>query len=139
MFSTLPQIVCDEGWRAWEAERMQCEDLDAPLVLAAPRESETTHDADSEMSCLSAADSPSSRRQKLDGLAKAPGSVNPKQVKHLQAIKRKAQKAAHDQKRRNKPKGAHLDDLLDDITSALSCLTLQTRESDGKFGQLKLH
>ena len=27
MLSTLPQSVCDEGWQAWEAQRMQREDL----------------------------------------------------------------------------------------------------------------
>ena len=60
MFSTLPQSVRDEGWQAWEAQRMQREDFDAP---------NTSHDAsDSEMSCISDADSCTTKRRKLDSI-----------------------------------------------------------------------
>ena len=62
MFSTLPQRVRDEGWQAWEAELMQREDTNAPPPA-------TRHEAsDSEMSCLSVADSSITRRRKLDSM-----------------------------------------------------------------------
>ena len=60
MFSTLPQGVREEGWQAWESIRMQREDFDAPTNI---------HDAsDSEMSCISDADSCTTRRRKLDSI-----------------------------------------------------------------------
>ena len=136
MFPTLSQSVCDEGWQAWKAERMQREDIDAPPIVEAPRRSETTHNSVSEMSCLSAADSQPSRRRKLDGLVYC---ANPKQVKHLQGTTRETQKAAHNARCRNESKGSHLDNLANDIPSLLSWQAQQIWESDGKFGQLEIH
>ena len=130
MFSTLPQSVRDEGWQAWETQRMQREDLDAPPPV-------TSHDAsDSEMSCLSVADSSTTRRYKLDGMVYG---MTSSQANHLRGIKRKAQKAAHNARCRNKSKTAHLDNLLNDTSAVLSWQTRQTREADGKFGRLDIH
>ena len=130
MFSTLPQNMRDEGWQAWENQRMQQEDLNAPSTV-------TSHDAsDSEMSCLSAADSSTTRRHKLDGMVYG---MTSSQADHLRGIKRKAQRTVHDQRRRRKSKTAHLDNLLNDISAVLSWQTHQTREADGKFGQLDIH
>ena len=130
MFSTLPQSVRDEGWQAWENQRMQQEDLNAPPTV-------TSHDAsDNEMSCLSAADSSTTRRHKLDGMVYG---MTLSQVDHLRGINRKAQKAAHNARCRRKSKSAHLDNLLGDISAVLSWQTHQTREADGRFGQLDIH
>ena len=119
MFSTLPQNVRDEGWEAWEVQRMQREDFDA-----------TKHEtSDSEMSCLSVADSPITRRRKLDT-----NELTQDQLNHLRSVKRKTQKAAHNAHSRGKSKNKHLDNLLDDISAALQ--THQTREPSGRFGQL---
>ena len=124
MFSTLPQSVREEGWEAWEAQRMQREDVDV-----------TKHEtSDSEMSCLSIADSPITRRRKLDT-----NDLTQDQLNHLRSVKRKAQRTLHDQQRRNKSKNKHLDNLLDDISAVLSRQTHQTRESSGRFGQLDKH
>ena len=87
MLSSLPQSVREEGWEAWEAQRMQREDFDV-----------TKHEtSDSEMSCLSVADSPITRRRKLD-------TNDLTQSDHLRSIKRKAQKAAHNAHSRGKSK-----------------------------------
>ncbi len=32
MFSTLPQSVRDEGWEEWETQRMQQQDINAPVT-----------------------------------------------------------------------------------------------------------
>ena len=131
MFSTLPQSVRDEGWQAWETQRMQQEDINAPPTV-------TSHDAsDSEMSCLSAADSSTTRRRKLDRLVYG---MNLNQMVHLRRIKQKAQRSAHDVRRRqggaNK---SHLDDLQNDVSAVISWQTHQTREANGKFGQTVIH
>ena len=121
MLSTLPQSAREEGWQAWEAQRMQRENFDAPV---------TKHEAsDSEMSCLSAADSPITRRRKLDT-----NDLTQDQLDHIRSIKRKAQRTLHDQQRRNKLENIHLDNLLTDISAVLS--RHQTREPNGRFGQL---
>ena len=130
MFSTLPQSVRDEGWQAWESQRMQQEDLNAPPPP-------TTHEAsDSEMSCLSAADSSTARRRKLDGMVYG---MTLSQVDHLRGIKRKAQKAAHNAPCRGKSRTMHLENVLGDISAVLSWQTHQTRETNGKFGRLDIH
>ena len=130
MFSTLPQSVRDEGWQAWETQRMQQEDINAPPTV-------TSHDtSDSEMSCLSAADSSTTRRRKLDGMVYG---MTLSQANHLRGIKRKAQKAAHNAHCRSKSQTAHLENLLGDISAVLSWQTNQTRESNGRFGQLNIH
>ena len=119
MFSTLPQSAREEGWEGWEAQRMQREDFDA-----------IKHEtSDSEMNCLSVADSPITRRRKLDT-----NELTQDQLNHLRSIKRKAQKAAHNAHSRGKSKNKHLDNLLDDISAALS--RQQTRGPNGRFGQL---
>ena len=124
MFSTLPQSVHEEGWQAWEAQHMQWEDFDAPM---------TKHEtSDSEMSCLSVADSPITRRRKLDDLTQD-------KLSNLRSVKRKTQRTLHDQQRRNKSKNTHLDNLLTDVSTALSRQTYQTRECNGRFGQLGKH
>ena len=70
MFSTLPQSVCDEGW---ESQRMKCEDEDVsdlpiPAVpTSGGREGGSSENSDSEMSCLSDADSPTTKERKLAG------------------------------------------------------------------------
>ena len=98
---------------------MQRDDFDA-----------TKHEtSDSEMSSLSMADSPITRRRKLDT-----NELTQDQLNHLRSVKRKAQRTLHDQQRRNKSKNKHLDNLLDDISAALQ--THQTREPSGRFGQL---
>ena len=130
MLSTLPQSVCDEGWQAWEAQRMQREDLNAqsPTII---------HEAsDSEMSCLSVADSSTTRRRKLDSMVYSMASS---QVTHLRGIKRRAQKAAHNARCRRKSEPMHLDGVLNDVAALLSWQTHQTREADGRFGRLDLH
>ena len=72
MFSTLPQGVREEGWQAWETQLTQQENLNAPV---------TSHDtSDNEMSCLSAADSSTTRRLKLDRLVYG---MNLNQMVHL--------------------------------------------------------
>ena len=106
---------------------------DAPPVMAATFDAETS---DTEMSCLSAAESAPMRRKKLNQLVYY---INRMQVKHLCAIKRKVQKAAHNARCRKRQNGSHLHDVVDDITSVLSWQTQQTRESDGKFGPLEGH
>ena len=117
MFSTLPQSVREEGWEGWEAQRMQREDFDV-----------TKHEtSDSDMSCLSVADSPITRRRKLD-------NNDLTQSDHLRSIKRKAQKAAHNAHSRGKSKNKHLDNLLDDISAVLS--RQQARGSNGRFASL---
>ena len=130
MFSTLPQSVRDEGWQAWEAELMQREDANAP------RPATRHEDSDSEMSCLSVADSSTTRRRKLDSMVY---SMTLSQVTHLRDIKRRAQKAAHNMHCRRKSEPTHLDSVLNDVSALLSWQTHQTRETDGKFGRLDLH
>jgi len=131
MFSTLPQSVRDEGWQAWENQRMQQEDLNAPPTV-------TSHDAsDDEMSCLSAADSSTTRRLKLDRLVYG---MNLNQMVHLRRIKQKAQRSAHDVRRRKEgANNSHLDDLQNDVSAVISWQTHQTREANGKFGQTVIH
>ena len=130
MFSTLPRSVRDEGWQAWEAQRMQREDVTAPPPAISHRAS------DSEMSCLSVADSPTTRRRKLDSMVY---SVTLSQVTHLRGIKRRAQKAAHNARCRRKSEPMHLDGVLNDVAALLTWQTHQTREADGRFGRLDLH
>ena len=131
MFSTLPQSVRDEGWQAWESQRMQQEDLNA-------QPPPTAHEAsDSEMSCLSAADSSTTRRRKLDGMVYG---MDLNQMVRLRCIKKKAQRAAHDiRRRKGGATNSHLDNLQNDISAVLSWQTHQTREADGKFGQSVIH
>ena len=130
MLSTLPQSVCDEGWQVWEAQRMQREDVNAPPPAI-------SHEAsDSEMSCLSVADSSTTRRRKFDSMVY---SMTLSQVTHLRDIKRRAQKAAHNMRCRRKSEPTHLDSVLNDVSALLSWQTHQTRETDGKFGRLDLH
>ena len=130
MFSTLPQSVRDEGWQAWEAQRMQHEDLNAPPTAT------SQYASDSEMSCLSVADSSTTRRRKLDSMVYG---MTLSQVQHLRGIKRKTQRTLHDQRRRSKSKTTPLDNMLGDISAVLSWQTHQTREADGKFGRLDIH
>ena len=128
MFSTLPQSVCDEGWQAWEAQRMQREDIDAPPPGI-------SHEAsDSEMSCLSIADSSTTRRRKLGSVVY---SMTLSQVTHLRDVKRRAQRAAHNARCRRKSEPRHLDGVLNDVAALLSWQTHQTREADGRFGTLR--
>ncbi len=99
---------------------------------------ETIYDiSDSETSCLSGADSPTSRRLKLD---KFVGGMTSDQMVHLRGVKRKAQKGLHDvRRRRGGEKTTHLRNLVDDVSSVLSWQTHQTREVDGKFGRSDIH
>ena len=130
MFSTLPQRVRDEGWQAWEAELMQREDTNAP------RPATRDEASDSEMSCLSVADSSTTRRRKLDSMV---CGMTMNHAEHLRGIKRRAQKAAHNSRCRSKSKPTQLDDLLSDVSTVLSWQTHQTRDADGKFGRLHIH
>ena len=90
----------------------------------------------SEMSCLSVADSSTTRRRKLDSMV---CGMTLNHVKHLRGIKRRAQKAAHNVRCRSKSKPTHLDDMLSDVSAVLSWQTHQTRDADGKFGRLHIH
>ena len=109
---------------------MQREDVNAPPPAI-------SHEAsDSEMSCLSVADSSTTRRRKLDSMVYSMASS---QVTHLRGIKRRAQKAAHNARGRRKSEPMHLDGVLNDVAALLSWQTHQTREADGKFGRLDLH
>ena len=128
----MPQSVRDEGWQAWEAQRMQCEDMNALQPPVTPG----CDTSDSEMSCLSAADSPRTRGLKLDSLVYG---MNSNQRDHLRHIKRKAQRSVHDGHRRNNSKTSHFEDLVGDISAILSWQTHQTREADGTFGRLDVH
>ena len=126
----MPQSVRDEGWQAWEAELMQREDANAP------RPATRHEDSDSEMSCLSVADSSTTRRRKLDSMVRG---ITSNHVEHLRCIKRRAQKAAHNSRCRSNSKPTHIDDMLSDVSAVLSWHTHQTRDADGKFGRLHIH
>lgn len=134
MFSPLPQSVLDQSLQAWETKGMREEDFDAPLAAANTVEAETD-ESDSELSCVSEADSSTSRRHKLSKLARTT-----EQMEHLRTIKRQAQKRLYNVHRRGKGGNAkHLQGLVDDISVALSQCTLQARGCDGKFGSASTH
>ena len=127
MFSSLPQSVVDESREAWEAKRMQEEDVDAAFAVTVEAGKD---DSDSETSCLSEADSITSRRRKLTKLA-----CNAEQMEHLRAIKRQAQKRLYNVHCRGQVGDAtHLQGLVDDISATLIQCTKQTRSCNGKFG-----
>ena len=88
MFSTLPQSVCDEGWESWESQRMKCEDIDVS-DLPIPAEGGSSENSDSEMSCLSDADSPTTKERKLAGQVYGTDS---NKMAHLHAIKQTPQR-----------------------------------------------
>ena len=125
MFSSLPQSVVDESREAWEAKRMQ-EDADAAFAVTVEAGKD---DSDSETSCLSEADSITSRRRKLTKLA-----CNTEQMEHLRAIKRQAQKRLCNVQRNGRGDATHLQGLVDDISATLIQCTKQTRSCNGKFG-----
>ena len=118
MFSTLPQSVRDEGWQAWEIDRMQREDFNAPPPPAVRSDSETSY--------VSIADSIPTRKRKLNG------PICPGHSAHLRAMRRKAQRTAYNA-RRSKGGSAHLDELVRDISIALD--TDQARDATGRFCQ----
>lgn len=118
MFSTLPQSVRDEGWQAWEIDRMQRQDFNAPQPPAVTSDSETSY--------VSIADSIPTRRRKLNG------PICPGQLAHLHGMRRKAQRTAYNA-RRSKEGSAHLDGLVRDISIALD--TYQARDATGRFCQ----
>ena len=122
MFAPLPQSVRDEGWQVWETQRMQREDVDASLP---PPVRIGDDSSDSELSCLALEDSPITRRRKLDGLVYG---MNLEQISNMNDIKRKAQRAAYNQRRQGKAATSHLDDLMGDISASVSYthLTLPT-------------
>ena len=131
MFSSLPQSVVDESREAWEAKRMQEEDVDAAFAVTVEAGKD---DSDSETSCLSEADSITSRRRKLTKLA-----CNAEQMEHLRAIKRQAQKRLYNVQRNGRGDAAHLQGLVDDISATLNQCTKQTRSCNGKFGTASTH
>ena len=130
MFSSLPQSVVDESREAWEAKRMQ-EDADAAFAVTVEAGKD---DSDSETSCLSEADSITSRRRKLTKLA-----CNTEQMEHLRAIKRQAQKRLYNVQRNGRGDAKHLQGLVDDISATLIQCTKQTRSCNGKFGTASTH
>jgi hypothetical protein len=132
MFSSLPQSVVDESREAWEAKRMQEEDADATFAVTLEAGKDNS---DSEASCLSEADSITSRRHKLSKLA-----CNTKQVEHLRTVKRQAQKRLHNVHCRGQVGNAkHLQGLVGDISATLIQCTKQTRSCNGKFGTASTH
>ncbi len=131
MFSSLPQSVVDESREAWEAKRMQEEDVDAAFAVAVEAGKD---DSESETSCLSGADSITSRRRKLTKLA-----CNTEQMEHLRAIKRQAQKRLYNVQRNGRGDAKHLQGLVDDISATLIQCTKQTRSCNGKFGTASTH
>jgi hypothetical protein len=130
MFSSLPQSVVDESREAWGAKRMQ-EDADAAFAVTLEAGKD---DSDSETSCLSEADSITSRRRKLTKLA-----CNTEQMEHLRAIKRQAQKRLCNVQRNGRGDATHLQGLVDDISATLIQCTKQTRSCNGKFGTASTH
>ena len=130
MFSSLPQSVVDESREAWEAKRMQ-EDADAAFAVTVEAGKD---DSDSETSCLSEADSITSRRRKLTKLA-----CNTEQMEHLRAIKRQAQKRLYNVQRNGRGDATHLQGLVDDISATLIQCTKQTRSCNGIFGTASMH
>jgi hypothetical protein len=131
MFWSLPQSVVDESREAWEAKRMQEEDVDAAFAVTVEAGKD---DSDSETSCLSEADSITSRRRKLTKLA-----CNTEQMEHLRAIKRQAQKRLYNVQRNGRGDAKHLQGLVDDISATLIQCTKQTRSCNGKFGTASTH
>ena len=130
MFSPLPESVVDQSWEAWEGTLMQKDDVDAALTH------EVEADAyDSELSCVSEADSSTSRRRKLSKLT---CSTTLDQTDHLRAIRRQAQKRQYNVQRKG-GHTQHLQGLVDDISAALSQHTMQTRGTGGKFGSATTH
>ena len=127
MFSPLPQSVRDQSQRVWEVKRMQNQDVDVSCALS----------SDSEMDCISEADSTTSRKIKLNKLV---CNMNSNQREHLCAIKRKAQKRLHNVQCRNKGGNElHLQGLVNDIAGVLNLHAGQTRGSDGKYGSTTKH
>ena len=138
MFSMLPLSVRREGWENWENTCMGREDKDAGTPIKYSTAAELNA-SDSEMSCLSAADSTTSRRRKLGRLV---SHMNLADLAHLRTIKRTAQKSLHNARSR-KSKGQqanqkYLDSLLGDVVGVMSWHTEQPRDSDGKFRQMDL-
>ena len=136
VFSTLPLSVRSEGWELWESKCMEREDQDA----REPPQETLCDTPDSAMSCLSAADSTTSRRPKLDTLvcSTVQRGMNSNQVAHLRGVKRTAQKRKHNVRSRKQATSGelhYLTGLIDDISSALSWQTQQVRESDGKLDE----
>ena len=124
----------------WESKCMEREDQDA----REPPQETLCDTPDSAMSCLSAADSTTSRRPKLDTLvcSTVQRGMNSNQVAHLRGVKRTAQKRKHNVRSRKQATSGelhYLTGLIDDISSALSWQTQQVRESDGKFGRMDIH
>ena len=137
MFSPLPQSVRDQSSQSWEVKRMQHEDVDAPLILAHAVDTSCGLSSDSEMSCISEADSTTSRRIKLNKLV---CNMNSNQRGHLCAIKRNAQKRLHNVQCRNKGGNEmHLQGLVNDIAEVLNLHAGQARGSGGKFGSTSHH
>ena len=132
MFAPLPQSVVDQSWEAWEGKCMQKEDVDAAVALTHAVEADAS---DSELSCVSEADSSTSRRHKL---SKPTCSMTLDQMGHLRAIKRHAQKRLYNVQRKG-GNAKHLQGLVDDISAALGQCTTQTRGSGGKFGSATTH
>ena len=135
MFSPLPQSVRDQSQREWEVKSMQNEDIDAPLILAHTVDNTVgtscVISSDSEMSCISEADSTASRRLKLIKLVR---NMNSNQKMHLCAIRRKAQKRLYNIQCRNKGGNKmHLQGLVNDIAGVLNLHADRVRCSDGKF------
>ena len=122
-----------------EREDHDARELPQSIILAGGQHNlESAEGAsDSEVSCLSVADSSTSRRLKLDRIVYG---MTSNEMVHLRGIKRKAQKGLHDVRRRKGgEKTTHLKDLVDDVSSVLSWQTHQTRETDGKFGRSDIH
>jgi len=113
---------------------MQKEDVDAALALTHTVEAGNGA-SDSELSCVSEADSSTSRRHKLSKLT---CSTTFDQMEHLRAIKRQAQKRLYNVQRKG-GNAKHLQGLVDDISAALSQRTMQTRGPGGKFGSATTH
>ena len=115
---------------------MQQEDVDA-VSAPTPTVEAGSCATDSELSCVSEADSSTSRRHKLSKLT---CSTTLDQMEHLRAIKRQAQKRLYNVQRKGKGGNAkHLQGLVDDISAALSQRTMQTRGPSGKFGSATTH
>ena len=126
MFSALPASVREESRRKCEQHRMQAEDVTAPL-----QPMHNSYDSDSDLSCLSLADSTITRTRKLKQLVSA---VDVQQARHIRNVKRGAQKQLNNVRCRHKDKPtAHLEGVVNDITNVLSWHTEQPRREDGKF------
>ena len=115
MFLPLPQSVCDQNWRAWEAKRMQHDDFDAALVLSRTVDTSCSM-SDSEMSCVSEADSSTSRSIFVQSNARHRGGC---------IMCNAGTKGGNE---------LHLQGLVNDISAVLSRHTGQPRGLDGKFG-----